>query len=432
MLRLFPEPTVKTAVIIEKTASEEKVALAAIPSTVKTEEQPEPTKPLEFKGVIKPGESLSLAFGRFDVDHRKATQVALALKGIYDFRQMSPGTHWDARFNILGELEGFTLYHDPLQTFHVRREGGKLEGYKITGETQMYVHAISGRIEQSLAQSIWKLNESEALTAMLAEIFQWDVDFFSDMQPGDEWHLMVEKHFYQGKFVKYGRILCARLKGAAIGELYAYYFQSGDKAYQEYFDDKGWAVRKNFLRAPLDTTRVTSRFGFRSHPVSGKYKKHNGVDYGAPRGTSVWNIARGKVLKAGWMGDCGKGVKVRHDHGYESIYCHLSRISVRRGQSLRQKDKIGNVGCTGVCTGPHLHFGLKRYGKYMNPLKVKYVPGKRLGKRYRDRWKEARALLKGRLDALSASDFLGPEPAPEVSDPIAESGEETDKKAQAI
>lgn len=362
----------------------------------------------EIKDKVLLGESLSLAFQRNDLSEKTAQQVVQALKKKYNFRHLKAGTKFEVKLNPKGELDGFTLFENPLETYYVRSEGDSYNGYKIVGETKMYVEQVAGRIEQSLAQSVWKLGESNALTSMIAEIFAWDIDFYSDVQKGDEWRVLVEKNYYNGKFISYGQILCARFTSKTLGTLDAYYFETSDKQRAEFFDAEGNAIRKNFLRAPLDTTRVTSKYGYRNHPVSGKYKKHNGVDYGAPRGTPIWSIAKGRVLKSGWMGSCGKGVKLRHSNGYESIYCHMSSIAVRRGQKVKQKTMLGRVGCTGSCTGPHLHFGMKKHGRYINPQSMKFMPGKKLQRKYRNKYRESRALLKSKLDKMEIPEFYGP------------------------
>lgn len=362
----------------------------------------------EIKSKINRGESLSLAFARNNLDDRIAQQVVQALKKEYNFRRLKAGTKFEVKINPIGKLDSFTLFENPLETYYVRHEGDSYNGYKIKGETRMYVEQVAGKIEFSLAQSMWRHGEGNALTSMLAEIFAWDIDFYSDIQKDDEWRVLVEKHYYNNKFIRYGQILCARLTSRTLGTLDAYYFESSDKQRSEFFDAEGNAVRKNFLRAPLDTTRVTSKYGFRVHPVAHKYKKHNGVDYGAPRGTPIWSIAKGRVTKSGWMGSCGKGVKLKHANGYESIYCHMSSIAVTTGQKVKQKTMLGRVGCTGSCTGPHLHFGMKKHGRYINPQKVKFMPGKKLQRKYRNKWKAARELLKGKLDKIEIPSFYGP------------------------
>lgn len=368
-----------------------------------------------IRGKVRRNETLFSSLVNHGISRDDANAIIKALDGVLDFRKCRVGTAWDAVYNQGGDFEMFAYHDFNLERYFVRQEEAGLRGYRIVAETKMYVVALAGVIESSLSESLWKQGESDQLTNKIAEIFAWDIDFFSDIRKGDRWKVLIEKHYYNDKFIRYGRPVAAGFHGEKVGDLYAYFFETPDKKRAEYFDDKGRSMQKSFLRAPLNTTRVTSKFGFRMHPTLHKYKKHNGVDYGAPRGTPIWAIAKGTVTSAGWMGACGKGIKIRHSNGYESIYCHLSSIATRRGRYVQQKQMIGRVGSTGRSTGPHLHFGLKRYGKWMNPLKVKYTPGKPVAKKHFDRWKEARALLRDKLDAIEIPTFYGPK-APPVLD----------------
>ncbi len=384
-----------------------------------SKEDQEAPKPLErdVKGEIMPGESLSGALGRFDISVQMAIDIGNALKDIFDIRHMKPGNQFEVKFDKLGQMTSFTLNYSLLTSYYVRREGEELRGYQVEGETNMYVEQIAGIIESNLSESLWKLGESDQLTSKISEVFAWDIDFYSDCRKGDQWRVMIEKHYFKGRFLRYGSILAAHYHGEVAGDRYVYFFESGDDKVSDYFDEDGNSIRRSFMRAPLDTTRVTSKFGFRMHPTLHKRKKHNGIDYGAARGTPVWAVADGKVTGAGWMGACGKGVKLRHSGGYETIYCHLSRFYVASGQKVKQKRMIGRVGNTGRSTGPHLHFGVKYKGQWINPLKIKYTPGKPLAKQYRDRYKEARQLLTGKLKDIPLPLFHGPEVADNWVDP---------------
>ncbi len=369
------------------------------------------------KGEIRPGDTLSTSFARYDIGIDAAGQVVEALKGVFDFRRARAGNCWEIAFDVRGEIESFTYHYSTLVKYYARMEGEALHGYEITGETQMYVVPVAGTIEENLSTALWKLGESDVLTMKIADIYAWDIDFFSDIQPGDTFRVLVEKHYYNGKFVRYGDVLAALFEGTSMDRRYAFYFQMEDEDRTEYFDADGNSLQKSFLRAPLNTVRVTSKFGFRMHPTLKKYKQHNGVDYGAPRGTPVWAIASGKVLSAGWMGPCGKGVKLKHANHYVSIYCHLSSINVRAGERVAQKKMVGRVGNTGRSTGPHLHFGMMKNGRYINPMKLKYEPGKPVPGKHKDRWQAVRTMLKEKLEAVEIPAFYGPELPPGYEDP---------------
>ena len=142
--------------------------------------------------------------------------------------------------------------------------------------------------------------------------------------------------------------------------------------------------------------------GKRRHPVLGYTRSHNGIDYGVGTGTPAWSVGGGKVVRAGRHGGYGKLVEIRHANGWLSQYAHLSKISVRVGQRVTQKQIIGKTGSTGMSTGPHLHYGLKRHGAYVNPLAQKFSRGKSLKGQELARYKASRKILQARLTAMAS------------------------------
>ncbi len=206
----------------------------------------------------------------------------------------------------------------------------------------------------------------------LSKIFEYDIDFFSDFQPGDGFSVMVETVRYaDGRRVP-GRILAAELE--AENELYsAFYFLDGN-ASGGYYSRDGQALQRSFLRAPLSYARISSPFSVaRLHPIFRTVRPHLAIDYAAPAGTPVVSIGRGKVEFMGWRNGYGNVVDVRHSDTYMSRYAHFSRFApnLRKGQSVNAGDVIGFVGQTGHATGPHLHFEFLRGGTKINFLDLR-------------------------------------------------------------
>jgi murein DD-endopeptidase MepM/ murein hydrolase activator NlpD len=185
--------------------------------------------------------------------------------------------------------------------------------------------------------------------------------------------MVVEKVYADGKLLRYGDVLAAEYEGAAVGRKRLFRYTTPD-GHTSYFDEGGQSARRGFLKSPLKFANITSKFGNRRHPVLGYNRLHRGVDYGAPSGTPVWSVGDGQVRHAGWHGGCGKTVIVRHRNSLETVYCHLSGIAVSTGKPVSQKQVIGWVGSTGMSTGPHLHFEVKRGGSHVNPLQLKLPP----------------------------------------------------------
>ncbi|MCP4898039.1 MAG: peptidoglycan DD-metalloendopeptidase family protein, partial [bacterium] len=207
------------------------------------------------------------------------------------------------------------------------------------------------------------------LAVRLAEIFQWDIDFFRDLRQGDRFVVIVDERTIEGEFFDYGNVFAARfINRDRILNAIAY--QDGDGRVG-YFDLEGNPLRKQFLRSPLKFSRITSRFSLRRfHPVLKRRMPHYGVDYGAPVGTPAHATADGTVTFVGRNGGAGRMVTLRHTNGFETSYLHLNGYGkgVRRGARISQGQVVGFVGSSGLSTGPHLDYRVKQNGRYINPL----------------------------------------------------------------
>ena len=236
---------------------------------------------------------------------------------------------------------------------------------------QTTVVAIEGDINRetnSLTAAIGQAGERIELALGIADVFSGEIDFSSDLQPGDHFRVLVERHTREGKLSGYGAILAAEFVNDNR-KLKAIRF-TPDGGSPAYYDEHGRSLKRFFLKSPLKfEPRITSRFSSsRKHPILGYARAHNGVDYYAPAGAPVGAVAPGVVTLAGWTNGGGRTVKVRHPNGYETEYLHLSAIAVRAGARIGQGEMVGRVGKTGLATGVHLHYGLKKNGRYVNPV----------------------------------------------------------------
>jgi murein DD-endopeptidase MepM/ murein hydrolase activator NlpD len=226
-------------------------------------------------------------------------------------------------------------------------------------------------IENSLYEAILKANEKPELSELLASLYDYDIDFNRDLRKGDKLSVFVEKKYLNDKFVKYGNVLYTSfINNKTRIDIIRYILPNGTAGY---YHPDGRAVRKMFLKSPLPFMIVTSRFGFRRHPVLGFSAKHNGVDLRARVGTKVRTTANGIIMARGYDRVRGRYIIIRHPNGYRTHYYHLSRIKskIRRGVRVIQGEIIGYSGNTGRSTGPHLHYGVQKYGRYINPLALK-------------------------------------------------------------
>jgi murein DD-endopeptidase MepM/ murein hydrolase activator NlpD len=338
----------------------------------------------EIAELTGPGETLlsllNATLDDTDAARRVATSLAGAIRSVSS-KPFGPHAVLESgrRYSITLDSEGrflqMTLELDPADVFHAVSEGDSIRSWKEEVVLDFKVETITFPVRGSLSESVLRAGEGIELAVKLLNVFKWDIDFQAESKRGDICKVLFERRYADDRASGYGRVLCAVYNGKKTGRKIAVLFNN------VYYDEKGVELKKDLLRSPLSVVRVTSKFGMRFHPIRKEFHVHQGVDYGAPLGTQVRAVASGIVTFAGWKGDYGNFVCVRHENGRESRYGHLYRIFVRKGQRIKQAQRIGLVGRTGLATGPHLHFELLVGGKHVNPLavhmlaSVRSVPG---------------------------------------------------------
>jgi murein DD-endopeptidase MepM/ murein hydrolase activator NlpD len=285
---------------------------------------------------------------------------------------LEPGRSYGVTIDQNGNLLKATVELNPADVFHAALENGKIRCWKEEVVLDYKVETISFLLNGTLEKSLLKIGEGAELARKLFDVFRWDIDFQAECVRGDTCKILFERRYADDRPSGYGRILAAVYEGKKTGKKAAILFNN------QYYDSKATELKKNFLRSPLSgVIRITSRFGMRFHPIYRRWRHHDGTDYGAAKGTPAFSIAKGVVTFAGWRGNYGNLVCIKHDNGYESKYGHLHRIFVKKGDRVKQHDRVGLVGQTGDATAPHLHFELLAKGKNVNPLGVKYVSAPR-------------------------------------------------------
>ncbi|HET7433727.1 MAG TPA: peptidoglycan DD-metalloendopeptidase family protein [Thermoanaerobaculia bacterium] len=238
---------------------------------------------------------------------------------------------------------------------------------------------VAARIDSSLYEAVREAGEGPQLVQQLVDVFQWDIDFF-ELNKGDEFSLVVRKRYAGGDLVGYGPIEAARFTHK--GTMYEAFRHESADGRAGYYAHTGRPLRKQFLRAPLKFTHITSGFSKRRfHPVLKYFRPHHGVDYGAPVGTPVMTTADGVVMEAHYKGGEGNFVRIRHTSRIETSYLHLSRFAkgIKPGAKVTQGDVIGYVGMTGLATGPHLDYRVSDGGTWLDPLTLKSITPDPLG-----------------------------------------------------
>jgi murein DD-endopeptidase MepM/ murein hydrolase activator NlpD len=334
---------------------------------------PEAAPPVEI--TLKRGETLETALRRAGLERAEAAAIVAGLRGQVNMRRLAPGERLSVKPAAPDGAPEITWTRSPAERYEIRSTDGRWTVAAVRPDVETRVAAIAGEVRDSLFASVERLGETAGLTARLVGLFEWDFDFAADSLPGDRFRFLVEKRYVGDELLGYGDILVAQYASAGRPVLTSVAFEeAGGRA--DYFDASGRSVKKMFLRAPLDFTRVTSGFSHaRHHPILGGLRPHLAVDYGAPVGTPVRAVADGVVTMAGWDGGFGLSLSLRHARGYETMYNHLSRLDVKRGERVRQRQVIGRVGTTGLSTGPHLDYRVRKAGVFVNPLGEKFIPG---------------------------------------------------------
>ena len=250
------------------------------------------------------------------------------------------------------------------------RESDELTATLVPYKKERAVVSLEGEINHassSLFAAMDAAGERPELTLELADIFGGEIDFNTDLQPGDRFGLAFEKVYREGRFSEYGPVMAAEFENNGRRFRAIRFVVPGGKP--GYYDEQGRSLRRFFLASPLKfTAPITSRFtSARFHPILKIYRPHFGIDYAAPTGSPVVAVAAGTVVSAGWSGEGGRLVHVRHASGYETLYMHLSSIAVRTGQHVGQGELVGRVGMTGLATGPHLDYRVRKDRRPMNP-----------------------------------------------------------------
>ena len=314
----------------------------------------------------------------------------------FNFRKARPGDQLRFVFRA-GQLDVLDYRRSLLTEWQVRRDGERYVGRKREIEREQRTDLVELTVESNVWDAALAAGERPDIAITLSDAFAWDVDFYRDVQKGDRMRAVVEKVIHKGRTLEYGRVLAAEYVGSSVGTKRSFRYKMADGS-ETFFTEDGLSARKTFLKSPLKYSQVTSGFGSRFHPVLNYVGNHNGVDYHAPVGTPVWAVSDGTVTRAGWDEGGGNIVCIKHVMSFESCYMHLSKILVKVGQKIAQKTVLAESGNTGkYTTGPHLHFGLKRGGKWSNPLNQNFPRADPLPKEVLADFKEKIADVAARL-----------------------------------
>jgi murein DD-endopeptidase MepM/ murein hydrolase activator NlpD len=331
----------------------------------------------EIRGVVANRTTMDSMLRTHGLGATAVEEVVAAARAVFDPRRLRSLQPFLLERTVDGALRLFEYEIDADSFLRITRSPEAADRLRAEvlpiPKTLEHVTATGeiGEATPSLFQSIEAAGEGADLAIAMAEVFAGEIDFNSELQPGDRYTVTFERFRREGRPNSYGVVTAARFENDGR-VLHAFRFTTpGSKA--DYYDEKGRSLRRFFLRSPLKfVPQITSGFSARRmHPVLHTARAHRGVDYAAPSGAPVVAIAAGRVVSATFDNANGRMVRLRHSSGYESYYLHLSSFAsgVKAGVSIGQGETVGRVGATGLATGPHLHYGLKKNGVFVNPLR---------------------------------------------------------------
>lgn len=349
---------------------------------------------------VKRNQFLSDILSSYNVPVKLINQVAALPRHVFDVRKIVP----DKKYTVFCETDSITrakafVYEPNPIDYIIFNFDDSLRVEVCQRDIEVVEKSIAGVIESSLSSTIFEMGISHELTNKFVDIFAWQVDF-QRLQKGDIFKLVYEEVQVEGKSIGIRQINGIYFEHFG-SPYYAIPFDQGSGI--DYYDDNGKSLRKALLKYPIEFTRISSRYsGKRFHPVQKIFKAHLGTDFAAPTGTPIRSVGDGIVEEAQYKSNNGNYVKIRHNATYTTQYLHMSRIEpgIRSGVRVRQGQKIGYVGSTGLATGPHLCYRFWKNGVQVDALRVDLPASEPIKKEYAQGYEETKQQIKLMLDAI--------------------------------
>jgi len=362
-----------------------------------------PADTLRFeKHNIVSGESFGALLGKRGIGTAQIYKIAAAVENDFNVRRIRAGIEVQFATGDSSLFPAFFIYPESKYEYWIIGLQDSIYAKKVEKEREVRRRAISGTIDDALYLSVGRSGGTQALAMSLVEVYAWTIDFFR-LQKGDAFSVIYEEEYVDDTvYVGFKSIVAANLTHMG-NDFYSFPYEN-ELGFHDYYDEEGRSLRKTFLRAPLNFTRISSRYsGRRFHPVQKRWKAHLGTDYAAPTGTPIMTTADGVIIAAQYTSANGNYVKVRHNSTYATQYLHMSKIKpgIRNGVKVKQGDVIGYVGSTGLATGPHVCYRFWANGRQVDPYKQKLPDAKPLTADRMEAYQSYMTRLKVELDSLT-------------------------------
>lgn len=340
----------------------------------------------QLKLEVGRGDTMEKMFRRNELNVGELFEIARLDVAGKQFRRIKPGDVFEIQHEE-GQIVSIYSKLDLTSALQVTRSDEGFLAEIVERPIEVRKRFAYGAIETSLFESAAQAGLSDKTIMNVAGIFAWDVDFILDIREGDNYYIHFEEIWQDGEYVTDGEIVAAEFNNNGR-QIQAIRFKDKDGK-TDYFTPTGDSVRKAFIRAPVDFTRISSNFNpKRRHPILNTIRAHRGVDYAAPRGTPIKAAGDGKVIFRGTKSGYGKCVILQHGGNITTLYAHMSNFNAKAqlGTRVRQGQTIGYVGKTGLATANHLHYEYRVNGVHRNPRTVALPDAEPIADEYRQRF----------------------------------------------
>jgi murein DD-endopeptidase MepM/ murein hydrolase activator NlpD len=335
-----------------------------------------------FQYTISKGNNLSTAFALYGMDQKKIQIFSKLVSSVFDLKKIKIGTHIKIIFYSINPSDPKEIVISLDNNKKIIILSNDKNSYDVIMKDEILTkktEKLSTIISGSFISSIKKLKISQQSIQEIINAFSHDIDFKKDIKNGNQIEILVDKFYNsEGVFDHSGPIIYCKLI-LKNKELEIFLFKDSEGNIN-YYNADAMSIKKNILSKPIKSSRITSGFGMRKHPVLGYSRMHNGIDFAAPTGTPILSAGNGVVTVIGRKGGYGKYIKIKHDNTYSTAYAHLNKFAkdLKKGSKVKQGQIIGYVGMTGITSGPHLHFEVIKFDQHIDPKTIKAAPETKL------------------------------------------------------
>lgn len=326
---------------------------------------------------VRPGDTLATLLTRLGVQDDAATAFIKSDRIAHNVMQLKAGRRVQAQTNQDGLLQKLSSTiaegsGKPVKNLVITREGNGFTASEVSASIERRVEMRAGEIRSSLFAATDAAQIPDTVATQIVDMFATNIDFASDLRRGDRFNVVYETFWQNGEYVRTGRVLAGEFYNGNNKYQSVWFDEPGSKQGGGYYTFDGKSLKKAFLKSPLEFSRVSSGFSMRVHPISGQWKRHQGVDFAAATGTPIRAAGDGVIDFAGTQGGYGNVVVIKHWNNYSTAYAHMSRFAsgMRKGTKVSQGEVIGYVGSTGWSTGPHLHYEFRVNNQPRDPTSI--------------------------------------------------------------